>query len=277
MTQKAIELKIWEVRENREFLWYFWFNEKWRQLVKVKCLECWAEKVITKYTFTRNVWCRECKQKEISEMLRNISTKHWLAKNKWHRPLYDIYMWIISRCNNPKNHAYGNYWGRGIKCEWNNVEEFVRDMWEWYKKWLSIDRIDVNWNYCKENCRWVDRLTQQNNRRDNIYIEIDWIRYNSIAFAEKYKVSKATASHRICWYLHGRYTIGQITKEWTKFKKNMTVNIDWKEYNSKDIVDMLWCHRCTAVRRIHKYNKWEITKEQVFEKPKERYLRKERR
>lgn len=264
MVQEAIKLNVWDVRGNREFLWYFWFNEKWRQLVKVRCLECWAEKIITKYTFTRNVWCRECKQKEVSEMLRKNATKHWLARNKWHRPLYDIYMWIIGRCNNPNDRAYDRYWGRWIKCEWENVEEFVRDMWEWYKKGLSIDRIDVNWNYCKENCRWATQEEQQNNRRDNIYVVIDWIKYNSMQFAEKYKVSKATASHRICWYLHGRYTLDQITRYGTKFKKDIEICVDGKVYRSMDLVKILWCHRSTAIRRMNKYNKWEINKEKLF-------------
>lgn len=264
MVQEAIKLNVWDVRGNREFLWYFWFNEKWRQLVKVRCLECWAEKIITKHTFTRNVWCRECKQKEVSEMLRKNATKHWLARNKWHRPLYDIYMWIIGRCNNPNDRAYDRYWGRWIKCEWGNVEEFVRDMWEWYKKGLSIDRIDVNWNYCKENCRWATQEEQQNNRRDNIYVVIDWIKYNSMQFAEKYKVSKATASHRICWYLHGRYTLDQITRYGTKFKKDIEICVDGKVYRSMDLVKILWCHRSTAIRRMNKYNNWKITKEKLF-------------
>ena len=264
MVQEVIKLNVWEVRGNREFLWYFWKNEKGRSLVKVRCLNCWSEKIITKCTFTRNVWCRECKQKEINENLRKMRTTHWLSKNKGHRPLYDIYMWIIWRCNNPNNHAYENYWGRWIKCEWKNVEEFVRDMWEWYKKWLSIDRIDVNWNYCKGNCRRATQEEQQNNRRDNNYIERDWIKYNSKQFAEKYNVSKATASHRICWYLHGRYTLDQITKQGTKYKKDMEIYVDGKIYRSMDLVNILWCHRSTAIRLIHKYNDWKITKDQLF-------------
>lgn len=44
---------------------------------------------------------------------------------------------------------------------------------EGFKPELTIDRIDVNGHYCKENCRWVDRKTQNYNKRTNHFLEYE--------------------------------------------------------------------------------------------------------
>ena len=60
-------------------------------------------------------------------------------------------------------------------AEWLN--DFM-SFYEWamnngYKDNLTIDRIDVNGNYEPNNCRWVDQKTQQNNKKNNIYLTYD--------------------------------------------------------------------------------------------------------
>lgn len=86
--------------------------------------------------------------------------------------VYGVYCCIKSRCNTVGNTQYKNYGWRGIKCKWTTFRWFYRDMWPSYKKGLSIDRIDNNWNYCKKNCRWADIFTQNNNKSNNI--RVDW-------------------------------------------------------------------------------------------------------
>ena len=82
-----------------------------------------------------------------------------------------------SRCNNKNSGSYKDYGGRGISVcrEWNENYFAFR---EWAYKTgynpdapkgeCTLDRIDVDGNYCPENCRWVDMVEQYMNRRDTV-------------------------------------------------------------------------------------------------------------
>lgn len=72
-----------------------------------------------------------------------------------------------SRCLNPRNPDYPDYGGRGIlpTDEWcQSYLNFVRDMGERLPG-MSLDRIDVNLGYFKENCRWTTASEQAFNKR----------------------------------------------------------------------------------------------------------------
>lgn len=85
--------------------------------------------------------------------------------------VYGVWRGMIQRCTNPKNNRWKDYGGRGIQvCErWLKFENFYEDMGE--PNGLTLDRKDVDGNYSKDNCRWISNLDQQNNRRNNIFVE----------------------------------------------------------------------------------------------------------
>jgi hypothetical protein len=86
--------------------------------------------------------------------------------NKTDHPLYNTWACMRARCNNPRDNDYYLYGARGIRVcpEWDNFWTFLSDMGE-RPEGHSIDRIDPDGDYCKENCRWATSQQQAQNRR----------------------------------------------------------------------------------------------------------------
>ena len=78
---------------------------------------------------------------------------------------YNSWDSMKQRCTNPKNRRWKHYGGRGISYDsrWEFFENFLEDMGE-CPEGLTLDRIDVNGNYCKENCRWATDSVQGYNQ-----------------------------------------------------------------------------------------------------------------
>lgn len=95
---------------------------------------------------------------------------HGLSRSR----LYNTWQCMIRRCCNPENPAYADYGGRGITVcdEWrNDFPKFLADMGHPPTRRHSLDRIDNDAGYCKENCRWATKQTQSRNSRRNVQIE----------------------------------------------------------------------------------------------------------
>lgn len=131
-----------------------------------------------------------------------------------HTRIYYIWCSMKERCYTPSNNSYKNYGARGIKVcdEWQKFEPF----YEWamshgYSEDLSIDRIDVNGNYCPENCRWSTKKVQANNTRSNHYVTRDGETHTVTEWCEILGISRSTVVKRIgkglpeeVWFYKGR-------------------------------------------------------------------------
>lgn len=109
-----------------------------------------------------------------SEVSRKKATKHGFAGS----PFYVKWTSLYCRCNLKTHPHFANYGGRGIKIHWKNFIEFKRDMYKSYlnhikefgRKNTTLDRIDNNKGYSKDNCRWATLIDQARNTRRNSYV-----------------------------------------------------------------------------------------------------------
>jgi len=92
---------------------------------------------------------------------------------------------MLGRCNNKNSDKFEYYGGRGIKVaeSWLSFDAFYQDMGD-RPDGASIDRIDNDKGYCKENCRWATRAEQAKNKRSAVIVQLggksqciaDWAR-----------------------------------------------------------------------------------------------------
>jgi hypothetical protein len=115
---------------------------------------------------------------------------------------YKVYDNMHNRCYNPSNKRYIDYGGRGIiVCEnWhrdnpNGYLKFLEDMGNVPSDKHTIERLNNDLGYCKENCKWVLRSVQNRNRRNSVNVTIngltlclkDWATKMGISYNILYK------------------------------------------------------------------------------------------
>jgi len=134
-----------------------------------------------------------------AEVSKARSTTHGFAGHDKSKriPEYNLWCSMRRRCNSkPGDFEYPWYAGRGITyCKrWEYFPNFYEDMGQ-RPKGMTLDRIDVNGNYCPENCRWATMGEQARNKTNNINLTYhgatkclaEWAREFNIPYKRLYK------------------------------------------------------------------------------------------
>lgn len=131
---------------------------------------------------------------------RNKCTSERTYKHgSYNNRIYRIWAGMIARCTNKNAPRYKDWGGRGITvCEkWRTFQGFYEDMKGGYADNLSIDRIDNDKNYCKENCRWATKEEQANNTSQNRYINYNGRTLTLTQLCAELNLSYKAVHHRL--------------------------------------------------------------------------------
>jgi hypothetical protein len=137
--------------------------------------------------------CDKCKaEKQRQRMLTHGETK---------TSLYKTWQGIKERCYNSNSTIYKYYGGRGITVceEW--LDNFLA-FYNWsiengYTNELTIERKDVDGNYCPENCRWATQVEQANNKNNNHLLTFNGESHTIAEWGRITEIPEGTIERRI--------------------------------------------------------------------------------
>lgn len=189
-------------------------SDKGRSWWRCKC-ECGRELELPAWRYLAYKSCG-CMEKENKAHLADHVRTHGMTDTR----LYSVWCGMKDRCFNPNTEHFDRYGGRGISvcAEWRNSFETFRD-WAYangYKDCLtgkdqSIDRIDVNKDYCPDNCRWVNQTRQMRNTEKAVLIEYNGEDIPLMDFCEMHGIKY---HHFVYRRLQNGMGADQILREW---------------------------------------------------------------
>lgn len=170
-------------------------NGQKRRRFLCKC-DCGNEKIVGFPNLcSGNTASCGCNYKEAAVRLRGKYNSGLLDSK-----LYGVWAGIKQRCYDPNKEHFDCYGGRGITVcdEWK--DDFLT-FYDWainngYQKGLTIDRINVNGNYEPNNCRWVDKKQQANNKRTNVFLTLNGERHTIMEWSEILRINVGTLQQR---------------------------------------------------------------------------------
>lgn len=152
-----------------------------------------------------------CKKHEL--MLKSLKKpapnfRHGFTRRNKPNKFYYTYRSIVTRCTKPSSRSFKYYGRRGVKCLWKNFEEFKQDMYfsykEHYKKYgkrnTTINRIDNNGNYSKENCEWTTHAEQARNKTTTHLLKVNGKEKCFRDVAKTYNLNETTLYARLYIY-----------------------------------------------------------------------------
>ena len=130
--------------------------------------------------------------------LHGISNLAAATHGKTNTTAYWRWRAMIQRCTNPRHKNWENYGGRGIAvCDrWRNFKHFYADMGD-PPSGLTLDRIDVNGDYNRENCRWATPIRQMRNTRRTPMLTFQGETLPLIDWAERVGINFRTIHTRL--------------------------------------------------------------------------------
>lgn len=169
--------------------------------IKLICKKCGKERFVSKgmLWFIENGkttgQCRSCSL--IGNKRKTLGKPY--DKKFFRSAIYSSWANMKARCLNRNSPKYFRYGGRGIKiCDkWLTFSGFLEDMQDTFQEGLTLERINNNGNYCKENCKWILPELQANNTSKNRKLTFNNKKLSITAWAKKLGGNNHLVANRI--------------------------------------------------------------------------------